>query len=1458
MSKLIIKAGGPANMASQYYTGRPLLRIAFLCSVLFALVACGGGDVESGDNDLLTCEVPNVPDASGTECVPPPPIACDAPTVPNEANDACVVGADPSLPAPVFFPDENQAVLYYNRKQVDADNSPNDPAYDGWRLHTWNNDECDAYADADTDWANGRQISGIDPTYGAYWILDLKDDYGSCHNFIVHKGTDDAGKELGGGDFQASLVQDDETYTRMNFTLSGEPTLFEFPIASLGPQPVEIAGSAAHWIDPQTFIWQVSENVSQVKLHYSETADLEPDLETGLEGEVIELSSTALNEEQQSIYPYIAQWPAFMANIDAAQAKAILRAQVVLGGYDAQGKLIEATSVQHARVLDALYTKGEEDADEATLGTSYQDGEINLALWAPTAQSVELLRYNDDKTLFKREAMNADTDTGIWYFTGSQELDRTLYRFEVTVYSPATGKIETLQVTDPYSESVTTNGRFSRFVNLNDEDLKPDNWDTHTIPVVNNPEDAVIYEVHVRDFSARDETVSEQNRGKYLAFTETNSAPVQHLQKLQQAGLNYVHLLPLADIASIEEDPTKTINLYDTIGDLCQLKADAPVCEEQSADTRIIDVYQSYDPVSEPAKAQALTQQIRSIDTFNWGYDPHHFNVPEGSYATNADSVARIIELRQMIVALHELGLRVALDVVFNHTNESGVFSKSVLDKVVPGYYHRYDAMTGAIIQETCCEDTEPQNAMMEKLMADSLTMWAKHYKFDSFRFDIMSQATVDTMVRLRDQVQAIDSDNYFYGEGWLKQYPGYQQANQLNMAGTEIGTFNDRLREAVRQGNIFNPESDAAAGDQDKLKVGLAGTLADYLLTTATGNAVNASSLGGYAKDPADIINYVSKHDNETLWDQFNYTLPADISLQQRVRIQNIGTSIPLMSQGIPFLQLGGDLLRSKSMDRNTYDAGDWFNYVDFTLTSNNWNVGLPLAEDNQERWQEMSEFIYLPERAAGSSDIQFAGTVFTEYLQIRSSSPLFRLTTAEQISNRVGFHNIGSDQQSGLIAMSIDDGVGSNPETPAQDIDPTADALMVVLNTGYVEKSITVNTATGFSLHPVQVNSVDATVASAYFEEGDDGNGTFTVPALTMAVFVQSQSGAQGAGLSASATAGAPDVVPYGDTQVFLRGDMNGWTTDDGFSYRGNGIYIAKANLEPGSSYQFKLASQDWDTVNLGALSNTQVTLNEPLALSSGGDNLVFDAPESTLYEFVLDASDTNNPQVTVTYEQPFVNTPIYLRGAFNDWGTSDVFEYQGNKLYSTTKTIAAGSYEFKVASEDWNTVNYGALSGQSSDRDLTLGLQLPIMQSAADNLVFTTSEDQVVVFVLDLNNPDAPVIKAFNERFFGDTPVYVRGGMNGWGIENELIWQGDGSYIAEIALDGGATEFKVASEDWNTVNLGNPDSATSNTVLVNQAKRLATSNNNLVIDLPAGLYEFKLSGPDGNEPFILISEK
>ena len=1426
--------------------GRPLAMLMMTLALLI-ISGCGGGSEPESGVKILSCALPQVPDATGTQCVDPPPLSCPAPTVPNETNDACVIGADPNAPMPTIFAGENEAILFYNRPQ-DASNDPGDPVYEGYRLHTWNNPAgCDSYADESLaeSWANGLVIDGIDPNYGAYWILKLKEGYNDCGNFIIHIGTDDEGKELGGGDWAMNLVQDDPDFVRMNWTLSNYPAVFEYPITSLGELPLQISDFAAHWIDATTLVWDVDAatlGATSFKLHFSADASIEADENDNLTGTALDLTAGELTAEQLAMYPQYDGWVALTGDWTAEDAKGVLKNQLAVAAYDAESA-VAATYVQYAKVLDDIYTKGDNDANEASLGPIYNDdGSITAAVWAPTAQSVTLNLYDDAKNLTGSQAMTEDAATGIWSYTGDSALDRTFYTYELTVYHHQNNAIETITSTDPYSVSLSTNGMHSQFVNLNDEDLKPVGWDGHTVPTIMDPEDAVIYEGHVRDFSARDMSTSEANRGKYLAFTESGSAPMQHLANLATTGVTHFHMLPTNDIASINEDPANIVDINDTVADLCAVNADAPVCGVESDSATLLSVFESYTPFS--TDAQALTQAMRNNDSFNWGYDPKHYNAPEGIYATDADGPARILEKRQMTMALHDIGLRVVMDVVYNHTNASGLYDNSVLDKVVPGYYHRRDLISGGVQRSTCCDDTALENVMMDKLMVDSLLQWTEQYMIDGFRFDIMSHGSVAQMLAARDAVQAVDADNYFYGEGWFRGDGRTDQANQDNMAGTEIATFNDRLREGIRTGALFN--ADGSLQEQDVVKLGMAGTLANYVLESSGGTASTGSSFSrpAYALDPADVINYVSKHDNETLWDQLQYVLPFGTSLEDRVRSQNIAMAIPLMSQGIPFLQMGGDMIRSKSMDRNTYDAGDWFNLVDFTMMTNNWNVGLPLAQDNEGNWETINGLSSNPLAAVGSGDIMFANSVFNEFLSIRSGSKLFRLTSEADILARVGFHNLGSRQDQGLIVMSIDDGMG------VPDLDPMNDAIVVVVNASNNEHSHTIPTAAGFSLHPTLADSVDARVTGASFSEGA-GEGTFTVPAKTMAVFVKAQGAEQGMGLSAYATAGAPDVVPYGDTTVYLRGGMNDWGTGNPFAYDGDGTYSVAIDLTGATTYEFKVASEDWSTVDFGS-ADQDVVEGVDKVLQRAASNLRITPAIDATYLFSLFAGDTEAPILNVVNEEPYVGTTVYLRGGMNGWGTDNPFTYDGGRIYTVATDITAGSYEFKIASEDWSTVDFGAESAEEAA--VELGVE-ELLFVAGNNLAIDLAEDGTYLFIFDMVNLE-PKLRVFNQEFFGATPVFLRGGMNGWGTDDQVIYNGDGTYSVDIALGAETYEFKVASDDWATVNLG-AENADSATVELDVAKPLFTTNDNLRLTVDAaGTYRFTVVGPDATKPSVIVT--
>ncbi|PMG44426.1 pullulanase-type alpha-1,6-glucosidase [Shewanella sp. 10N.286.52.B9] len=1437
-----------------------IMKLSAVAVSLATLAGCGGDSSEPGDV-LLTCNVPNIPNAAGTECVPPPPLSCPAPKFPDANNESCIVGYNPDLPEPVVYAAENQAVLYYNRIK-DNNNTDSNTEYPGYKLHTWNNDTCDSYAPPfdSTDWANGHSFDGIDPNYGAYWIINLKEGYGECANFIVHVGTEGSGKALGDGDLSLNLkpFEDDAaaeaSFNRANFTIHGESDVYDYPILDVG---FSIAGASAHWLDQNTFVWNESpDGIAKIVLHHSATAGIAADNDSNVDGTQVELADSELTDAHKALVPHLADWPAYEANFSADEAKMVAKNQLVLVAYDSDNKPVAATHVQAAKVLDALYTAGDNDADEADLGIIYDGSNIVAKVWAPTAQSLNLKVYDAAKTLISTEAMTLDTATGIWSFSGDMSLDRLYYRYELTVFHPVTKAIETLESTDPYSLNVSTNGRYSQFINLGDDDLKPEGWDDHDVARVVNPENAVIYEGHVRDFSARDESTSAANRGKYLAFTEEGSAPVEHLRKLAESGVTHFHMLPTTDIATINEDAAELIDITDTLGKLCsKIEDNADACQTQEQSATIESILQNSQPGSKDA--QALVNAMRSYDSFNWGYDPQHFIAPEGSYASDADGIARVKELREMNLALHELGLRVVLDVVYNHTSSSGLWDNSVLDKVVPGYYHRYNEISGNIESSTCCDNTATEHRMMDKFVSDSMVILAEQYGFDGFRFDVMGHMPKSSILAARDAVQAVDADNYFYGEGWnfgeVADNRLFEQATQANMAGSEVGTFNDRIREAVRGGALFASEQkDDYLRDQDTLRLSMAGNLQNYVLKDFNGNTATGSSFSwnsqptAYTLDPADSINYVSKHDNETLWDILQYSNDIGLSLDSRVRVQNIAATIPLMSQGIPFLQMGGDMLRSKSLDRNTYDSGDWFNWVDFTKGSNNWNVGLPLEQDNAAKMEQIIALAGNPNSAASMSEIEFASNVFNEFLSIRKTSPLLRLTTEQDIIDRVGFHNIGKNQTQGVIVMSIDDGADLT------DIDPSVDAMVVMINGSESEQSHTVPTASGFSLHPSLSMSIDTTVQSANFSEGTE-EGTFTVPAYTTAVFVKNQGDTQGAGLSANATAGAPDVVPYGSTEVFVRGGMNGWGEVDSFTYIGSGEYRVAITLAAGG-YDFKVASSDWSTVDFGGVSDAEAGVDEDVAepLARAGANLSFTATLDGTYVFSLNAADKDNPVLTVYNEEPFVGTSVYVRGGMNGWGETNELVYMGGSIYQAEILVSAANHEFKVASSDWSTVDYGSLDDNGA---VTLDTA-KALAVAGTNMSLNFETEEMYTFTFNMSNRLEPMLTVNKTEMFGTNTVYIRGGMNGWGEVDALTYQGSSVYHVDIALEAGNHEFKIATADWSTVDFG--AIAGEETVLEGEMKSLASKGANKNFNAAdAGTYRFTVTGPSVSSPTLSVTK-
>ncbi len=927
-------------------------------------------------------------------------------------------------------PTYQQAVFYYKR---------DDGNYDGWGLHLWNNATCDAVSDdtlSGLDWGNPLSWSELDPEYGAKFTVLLKAEHGACMNFIVHNGDD---KALGGDDLQIDFAKGNTLYTT-----HGSSTLKYSPDEQT---TVELSGAAAHWLDITSIAWFDHSEAASYQLWSRAAGNGDINQPEQFEKYPLALAGVTSNPD----FPHLNGRTEFFLDADAALAKSLLKTQLIAVALDSDGLPLVATQVQIPGVTDALYTSGDNDADEAKLGSWMDGGVAHFALWAPTAQDVELYLYDQDKSLIQASplAMTLDPQTGVWRYQGGAELENVFYRYRVKAYHPKTQQLEWMMTTDPYSLSLSTSSLYSQLVDLSSPQTKPDGWDSQVVPELNNPEDNIIYELHILDFSISDNQGSPERDGKYLAFLEDERDSVAQLESLKNAGLTTIHLLPSYDLASIEENPAKRIDLNDTVAKLCEVNPDASLCSDgTSRSATILSLLEQADPAT--GEAQALMADIRPLDGFNWGYDPFHYSAPEGSYAVESDGVSRIREYRQMVQKLHAMGFRVVQDVVYNHTYSSGLYDKSVLDKSVPGYYHRLNPITGAVENSTCCDNTASENRMFEKLVADSVVMWAQDYKIDGFRFDLMGHLMKSSMLHIYQETQKVDQDTWFYGEGWnfgeVANGQRGENATQWPMAGTGIGTYNDRLRDGVRGGGPFDSGDAllqtpgfANAGDRfddalksrmDLIRYGMAGNLQNYPLQTFSGATVYGRDYlygeqgAAYTLDPQESINYVSKHDNQTLWDFNQYKAQADVSPADRARMQIVGLSTVMLGQGVPFLHMGSELLRSKSMARDSYDSGDWYNKVDFSKQTNNWNVGLPRADKDQPNWSAIQSVISNPNAVATPEDINWTDEAFKALLSVRSSTPLLKLISEQEVVERVRFHNTGSTALPGLIAMSVNDG--------------------------------------------------------------------------------------------------------------------------------------------------------------------------------------------------------------------------------------------------------------------------------------------------------------------------------------------------------------------------------------------------------------------------------------------------
>ena len=502
------------------------------------------------------------------------------------------------------------------------------------------------------------------------------------------------------------------------------------------------------------------------------------------------------------------------------------------------------------------------------LGPTYGKDSTSFRIWAPTATKVELLTYSSaTSAVEKRFAMKPDVQ-GTWVYKLKGDRDGLIYAYSIDVYD------ETNVVVDPYVKSAVANGNRGVVVDL--ASTNPKGWKKAKPYFSGKPTDASIYELHVRDLSMdKSAPFPESMRGKFLGLTisdlRSSAGQPVGVNAIKDLGITHIQLLPIYDFASVDE----------------------------------------FNP------------------TFNWGYDPLNYNVPEGSYSSDPnDPKVRIFELKQAIQALHDQGIRVIMDVVYNHVYDANSFSQN---KIIPGYWFRTDSRGNLTSASGCGNDSASERSMVRKFIVDSVKYWATEYNLSGFRFDLMGLHDLETMRQVRAQLNKIDPSIIVIGEGWnMGTHPAEIRATQLNVKKLPgISVFNDQIRDGIK-GSVFNSaEKGFATGNfakKSNVSAGIVGNI-DY----STSISVAFTTLS-----PGQSVNYVEAHDNNTLQDKLELSLDA----KDKPLIDSyyrLASSIPLLAQGLPFIHAGQEFQRTKGGDSNSYKSSDEVNSLKWNLIEKN-----------------------------------------------------------------------------------------------------------------------------------------------------------------------------------------------------------------------------------------------------------------------------------------------------------------------------------------------------------------------------------------------------------------------------------------------------------------------------------------------------------------------------------------
>ncbi len=551
--------------------------------------------------------------------------------------------------------------------------------------------------------------------------------------------------------------------------------------------------------------------------------------------------------------------------------------------------------------------------DGEDLGLSYSPKESVFKIWSPTAAEARIIFYREGAGGEPLATYNMKKiKNGAWEIKLKGDLLGQYYTCQVKI----NGKwLE--ETTDPYARAVGVNGKRAMVIDL--ATTNPEGWEQDKRPAQGDFTDNIIYELHIRDLSIHPES-GIKNKGKFLGLAETGTTGpggvATGLDHIKELGVTHIHLLPFYDYLSIDESRLEE-------------------------------------------------------NRYNWGYDPQNYNVPEGGYSTNPnDGAVRIREVKEMVKTLHENGLRVVMDVVYNHT---GATENSNFNQLVPGYYYRQKEDGSFSDAAACGNETASERPMMRKFMLESVVYWVKEYHIDGFRFDLMGIHDIETMNLISETLHKIDPTILLYGEGWTAGQSPLPDSLRALKANTHqldrIAAFSDDIRDGIK-GHVFTPTEKGFASGKPGLEESIKfGVVASTLHPQLDYEAVNYSK-APWAAEPYQTITYVSCHDNHTLWDRLSVSV-SHATEAERIKMHKLSGAVVLCSQGISFLHAGVEMLRSKNGVENSFKSPDEVNRLDWT---------------RKNQYPEVFRY-------------------FQDLIRMRKAHPAFRMPEAEMIRTHLRF---------------------------------------------------------------------------------------------------------------------------------------------------------------------------------------------------------------------------------------------------------------------------------------------------------------------------------------------------------------------------------------------------------------------------------------------------------------------